>query len=130
MSGTPIYFENNIAGEATAANTTIALADASVTANTLTNLWLPTVNEGNPGMIHGIFVTPASASAGEIDVLQFVPSVGTTSDFIVVGTYKFNQATTFYIPLKAYILESGTFKVKTTTGSPTCAISPHVGFLR
>jgi hypothetical protein len=51
-------------------------------------------------MIHGIFVTTASASAGEIDVLQFVPSVGSTSDFIVVGTYKFNQATTFYIPIK------------------------------
>lgn len=124
---TTIRFDSNTAGNATNDNT-ILLAATSVSANTLTNIAFNIIaTSAAPMIIHGITVTPASASAGEIDVLQLVGT--STKDLITVGTWKFNQATSFYIPINVYIEETYTLKVKTTTGSPTCAISPHLGGL-
>lgn len=122
-----IIFEKNrgTAGSATKHDNTIFMLDVTVPANTLTAYGSIGGTTSDPQILKSIVVTPASATAGAVDKIQLVGA--TTKELIISGTWKFNQATTFEIPLNIYIDESVTLNLRTTAGSPSCGMSAHFG---
>lgn len=133
---TAISFIGPKAGNATATSSTIYTA-GSIPANTLSTAAITLGVVNGPHVLHGLYITPASASAGEITVLTLknydpvTPAEGSViNEFINTGagkTIKFNQATTFYLPINMYIDVNTILKIQTSSGSPTIDLSVHRG---